>query len=936
MSVQQGTTFGPYSILGKLGSGGMGEVYRAHDPRIGREVAIKLLPASLSAQEDFLIRFEQEAKAAGMLNHPNLLTIFDVGRTKKGSPFIVSELLHGETLRDRLNESPIPPRKVIDYALQVAQGLAAAHEKGIVHRDLKPENIFITSEGRVKILDFGLAKLNPQFAGDGPTFKMATQPGIVMGTVGYMSPEQVRGEAVDHRSDIFSFGTILYEMFTGSRAFQRDTSVETMSAILKDEPVEITELNPNFPAALEKIVRRCLEKQKEQRFQSARDLAFHIECLPPLTISATQAGAIRPSVSMPHPPPTLPPVPQGETRGLPVQSSIHESPTLAQPALRPTASVRAMQRPTVQRRIHKTAGWLIALLAGVIVLAVGFTAGKYLGRAGNGTHLPEFQRITFQRGEVRSARFARDGETIIYSAAWNGSPNELFLTRRNNHETRRLGVADADIVSISKNDELAVLLRRDRASGAGVLARVAMVGGTPREIQDGVVHADWSPDGNNLAVIRQSPVGLRVEYPIGTILYDTPHFIRELHVSPDGKKLAFIEPEMGANDISVIEDRKVRTLARGWSRGANGLAWAPDGESIYVTGSDTAAPPALYQVTLNGDVRVIARLTGSLKLQDIARDGMFLLNHNTWRASLMCAVPVPPPAAEPVTDTVSVAPGTLPAAESIPAPQPVTREEDFAWFDWSMAADLSSDGTTLLFNETREGGGNRSSIYLRKTDGSLPVRLGDGFADALSPDGKWALAHSGGKLVLLPTGSGEVREIKTTGAFDPGAEFFPDGNHVLVAGAEKGGAYALHTLDVTTGNLKRISPEGIWGDAPRPFAISPDGRVVAGMTGDKRIALYPVDGGKPTLLAVTRPEEVPIQWSADGQILYVYNPRELPSRVYRVNLTNDMRELWKEFTPADAAGVYKIAPIFVTPDGSRYAYNSLRILSDLYVMRIGR
>ncbi len=282
VQIAAGEQLGPYKILSLLGAGGMGEVYRAKDDRIGREVAIKVLPPALSADADRLRRFEQEARAAGRLNHPNILALYDVG-THKGSPYLVSELLQGETLRDRLRGKPLPLRKALDYALQMARGLAAAHENGIVHRDLKPENLFITKDERVKILDFGLAKLQPKRAQitdtdvSTETLVVNTEPGVVLGTLGYMSPEQVRGESADHRSDIFAFGAILYEMLSGQRAFQAKSSIETMHAILKEEPPELSKANRQIPRALEHIVRHCLEKVPEQRFHSARDLAFSLE-----------------------------------------------------------------------------------------------------------------------------------------------------------------------------------------------------------------------------------------------------------------------------------------------------------------------------------------------------------------------------------------------------------------------------------------------------------------------------------------------------------------------------------------------------------------------------------------------------------------------------------------------------------------------------------
>ena len=295
MTIPAGTRLGPYEILAPVGAGGMGEVYRARDTRLGRDVAVKVLPSSVSDDEQRLHRFEQEACAAGALNHPNILAIHDVGK-HDGSSYVVSELLEGETLRERMAGAALPQRKAIDYSLQIARGLAAAHQKGIVHRDLKPENIFITRDGRVKILDFGLAKLTEPADGqaktDIPTRRIDTDPGMVMGTAGYMSPEQVRGRPVDHRADIFSFGAILYEMLTGKRAFHGESAAETMSAILREDPPDLSESNKNLSPALERVMRHCLEKSPEERFHSARDLAFAIEALSGSTPTSTQTAAI--------------------------------------------------------------------------------------------------------------------------------------------------------------------------------------------------------------------------------------------------------------------------------------------------------------------------------------------------------------------------------------------------------------------------------------------------------------------------------------------------------------------------------------------------------------------------------------------------------------------------------------------------------------------
>src|SRR5688572_26925228 len=339
MALQPQSMLGPYQVTGLLGEGRLGAVYRARDTRLGRDVAIKVLTTVSFSDRERLQRFEQEARATGMLNHPNLLTIYDIGRDEEGNPFLVSEVLEGETLGSRLLRGPLSPRKAVDAALQMANGLAAAHEKGIVHRDLKPDNIFLTRDGRLKILDFGIAKLNATTSGEGPAFEMAaTEPGMVLGTVGYMSPEQVRGELVDQRSDIFSLGAIFYEMLTGNRAFKRNSGIETLGAILKDEPPELADVRPNCPPAVERLVRRCLEKDRELRFQSARDLGFHLETLSTMSqASSTLSGVARPA----------------PTNASTAIRAVTDAPTMRTPvpsAAAPTARTAAHPPPTAARR----------------------------------------------------------------------------------------------------------------------------------------------------------------------------------------------------------------------------------------------------------------------------------------------------------------------------------------------------------------------------------------------------------------------------------------------------------------------------------------------------------------------------------------------------------------------------------------------------------
>lgn len=383
-----GQTISHYSVTAKLGAGGMGEVWRARDARLNRDVAIKVLPASFASDADRLRRFEQEARATSVLNHPNILTVYDIGN-QDGSPFLVAELLEGEELREQLNAGALTPRRAIEYATQIASGLAAAHAKGIVHRDLKPENIFVTTDGRVKILDFGLAKLRPlsrtlDSGSDVQTQKAMTDPGVIMGTVGYMSPEQVRGEEADQRSDIFSFGAILYEMLSGQRAFRRDTMAETMTAILKEDPPELSETNAKINPQLGKIVRRCLEKKPERRFHSAHDLAFALEALSPPSTS----GAQQLSVS--------------ESQGLVVRS-------------------RLLNREYL--------GWVIAAIA-VLATTIILTTSYFRGKSVSRTATRQFALAQPSEGPLflQSAPvllFSPDGTHLVSTILVSGRP-QLF------------------------------------------------------------------------------------------------------------------------------------------------------------------------------------------------------------------------------------------------------------------------------------------------------------------------------------------------------------------------------------------------------------------------------------------------------------------------------------------------------------------------------
>jgi Tol biopolymer transport system component len=579
MALTAGTKLGPYEIQSPLGAGGMGEVYRARDTRLGREVAIKVLPEALARDADRLHRFEQEARTIAALNHPNILAIHDIG-THDGAPFLVSELLEGMTLREKLEAGPLPVRRAIEYALGFAQGLAAAHEKGIVHRDLKPENVFITRDGRVKVLDFGLAKLvRPEERTETAlTLGSGTLPGMVMGTVGYMSPEQVRGEASDARSDIFSFGAVLYEMMTGKRAFKRDTSAETMTAVLREEPPELSDTGWQGPLGLQRILTRCLEKSVERRFQSASDLAFAIESL---------SG---------------------------------------------TSSAKSVAQPKADQ------GWLpwAAALAAVVVLAA---AAWLAGRWSAAKPQPKFTRLTYQQGFLSNARFARDGGTVVYSAQWNNDPLQIYSVRMEFPQSTKLDLPSAALLALSSSGDVELTL--DTAYHAnllsGTMAQTQMSGGTPRSLEKEVIAADYAPDGKTLAVVRHANRKVQLEYPAGKVLYTTSGYLDYVRVSPSGKQVAFLEHPVYDDDrgwVAIVDEAGNHKLLSKEYGGIQGLAWSRTGTEIWFTAADQTTDQQLYGVGLEGKVRQILAAPQRTRLMDIAADGRVLLSNEQYRTEI--------------------------------------------------------------------------------------------------------------------------------------------------------------------------------------------------------------------------------------------------------------------------------------------------------------
>jgi serine/threonine protein kinase len=852
MTLSVGTRLGPYEIVAPIGAGGMGEVYRAKDPRLGRDVAIKVLPASFSSDADRLKRFEQEARAAGVLNHPNITAVYDIGHAD-GSLFVVQELLEGETLRSELASGRLPPRRATEYAVQIAQGLAAAHEKGIVHRDLKPENLFVTKDGRVKILDFGLAKLTQaEGTPDASNVATATEPGVVMGTLGYMSPEQVKAKPADARSDIFALGAILYEMLAGQRAFRGDSAGETMAAILKEDPPELSVTNQNVSPGLERIVRHCLEKNPERRFQSASDIAFDLETLSGLSTPRVQAS-------------------EGPLR-------------LSGPF------------------------WLAA--AGLALALAGLLAGRFLWKA-PAASVPAFHRLTYRRGYVWSGRFSPDGHTVVYAANWDGAETtQLFSSRTENPGSTLLDLQGRWIESISRSGEMLILTDVLTSTGyahQGLLRTAPLSGGAARDLFEEVVAASWAPDGQSMALVRAPGWRHRLEFPAGKVLYETSGWVSHPRVSPKGDVVAFLDhPQFGDDSGSVaIIDRsgKKTALSTSWSS-EQGLSWAPSGEEIWFTATEGGSNRALYAVTRSGRQRLVTRSPGVITLQDVSAEGRVLLNHANERIGMV---------------------GLLPDGKT----------QYLSWLDWSRAPCLSNDGATMAFTEEAEGGGVGYSIYLRKTDGSPAVRLGEGEGLALSPDGKWVLSavvrQDPAPLVLLPTGAGEPKPLLRDSINHDAspAAFSPDGRRIVFTGSEPGRGRRTWVQDLEGGKARPITPEGVVGTV-----VSPDGRLVAAKGPDQKVGLYPLDAGPARPVEGFEPNDVLLRWSSDGKFLYAGsgNRRSLTARVFRIELSNGLREPWKEFSLPDPTGVSGVSCSAITPDGKTFVFSYSQQFSDLYVV----
>jgi len=860
MPLVSGTKLGPYEVLGSLGAGGMGEVYRARDNRLGRDVALKIIPESFVSDADRLHRFEQESRAVAARNHPNILAIHDVGQ-HSGSPFLVSELLDGESLRAVLDRGALPQRRAIDYGVQIAQGLAAAHAKDIVHRDLKPENLFLTKDGRIKILDFGLAKLTKKPSGAGPDSdgvtltSSQTAVGMVVGTASYMAPEQVRGESVDPRTDIFTFGAVLFEMLSGRRAFRRDTSAETMTAVLKDDPAEWADSEHPVSPALDRIVRRCLEKSPEQRFQSTKDLAFALDAL------------------------------SGTSQSSAAQKKI---------------AVVARKPWTV----------MIGALCGIAAIAVAYFAG-----ARSSVKNASFQRLTFQRGYIRGARFTPDGQRVFYSAEWEGRPFEVFSTRIGDHTAKSLDLKSAMVVGVSAAGDLALLtnVRRTPESNwmqYGTLARVSESGGAPREILEDVWDADISRDGKHFAVVRSAGGPQQLEYPIGHVLFKTNGYISHPRISPDGKSVAFLEHPVFGDDRGYLDIVDASANARRLTSEAQaeeGVAWSSDGrEILHSAASPTAQDRIVLAVAPSGKSRQVLNIPGYIAVWDVAADGRLLMSIETFTGAQMVASPANSP------------------------------ERDVSALGWGTYGALSADAKTIVFGEVGIFTSRDYLVFFRRLDASGGVEIGEGSAIGITPDGKYAIAFVPSeptKLRILPTGPGETRTLNVAPVHVDRSliSWMPGAKEFVFLGHEEGKPLRGYHVSLEGGPARpltnlpgahfwnRVSPDGKFVLETSAVANQPEQNLIVELaTGKVRPA--------PLL-----PADQPVDWDQDGAHAFVVQKNGAEATIYRIDMASGKREVWKQIRPTDPAGILSIRGFFVTPSGSAYTYSASRGLSMLYV-----
>ncbi len=864
MKIAAGTRLGPYEIEHAIGAGGMGVVYRADDSRLGRKVAIKVLP---HARGEHFRRFEREARTIGALNHPNLLTLHDVG-DHEGVPFLVTEMLDGESLRARLSRGPLRLREAIQIGADVARGLAAAHDAGVIHRDVKPDNIFLTTEGRTKVLDFGIAKLRrASVEMDAVTADIATEPtvapntrdtGLVIGTPGYMAPEQLDGGKIDERTDIFALGVVLYEMICGKRAFVSDSAVEESYAILKT-PAEPPK---GATKALARVVLRCLEKRPDARFQSAIDLAFALDELDASTDPVSRISKV-----------SIEPDPRQSAR------------TIRDP------------EPAVRQRT-RALGWIaLATAVAGAALVVGFLMGRGTTTPPAGLTPrwpslveggPAYRRVTYHTQSVWHARLAPDGGSVLYSALRDGR-EQVIRSQIAQPSILPLQI-DGRLLSVSSKGELAVLLGDPDAGGT--LARV-IEGSGPRAIADRVTDATWLPDGDKIAVVRE---GSSIEYPIGTeIVGIKTGKLGFLRASPGGDRFAYVEHPASQDSrgrVIVVDTSGKQLLASSPQIGIESVAWSPDGTEIWFSNG-----PLMFGLDRAGKERVVLRGATRLVLADV-RAGKILVAPTDVRLKMFTG-----PRGGPFREV--------------------------GWFDSSEVESISSDGTSIAFFEAA-GTGETTEGYAQflKRGDQPPALIAHSYRLALLPDASGMIAVADANtLKRIPTGVGTtttvplgpIASLDTSGRVSVSWS----GRYVVIADGEPAAAQKLWRIDLELGTQVPLAPaRGV-----EAHAISPDGQTVALTGAAGGVDLVTVGGATRGISGPTG--ERPLSFTADGTAVFVMHVANDTIEVDRIDLASGARTSWTRITPEQRPVYYAVA---LDGTGEIIAYSTNSDASDLYVL----
>ncbi len=897
-----GETIGPYEVLSELGSGAMGVVYLAQDARLGRKIALKLLPSQFTNDKDRLRRFQQEARAASALNHPNILTVHEVEQ-RSGLHYIATEFVDGVTLRQHMNTRRMSLDEVLNIAIQVASALQAAHTAGIAHRDIKPENIMIRSDGYIKVLDFGLAKLAEK---DLSPATAETNPGVVMGTPRYMSPEQARGLDVDRRTDIFSLGAVVYEMVTGKVPFDGLTTSDIIAALIKDEPESMSLSVPELPSVFEQVVNKALTKDPDLRYQTIAEFLSDLQRLKnEIQLDAlvrTNADGSRFLFEDSGNPQTT------RTRGL-------------------SSTDPHAQRKTKQLLTNISNNWTVGVSLGVLVVVatVAIAAVVSLNRRKSASiaTISTPHSLTNRDGFISATRFAPDGKRIIYSAGFDGKPLELFFTDVQGSESQSAGIQSAALKSVSRSGKIAVLFNFELnwSDGYnGTLVILPAEGGKPEVMMDGIDDAAFAPDGNTFAIMRSVMGEQQLEYPAGHVLYKSSGWMSYPRFSPKGDKIAFFEHPLGdfSGSIAVFDlaSQKKTDISTDW-KSLKGLAWNPKNDEIWFGGSKVGRLLSINAVSLSGLVRMkVYEVAGmGARVDDISDDGKMLITQGSNHSTMM------------------ILEGSKSATEA-----PVGSQ-----FAWSTSADISADGKALLYYEWGYETSNHfgeNAVYLRKLDRSERVQLGLGKALALSPDGNWALAlqqtSPQPQLVLLSTSPGESKTLQNHGIKEYHyASFFPDGRQILFTGVEarEDAAIRSYVQDVNTGEVHPLTEE-----LTVALRVSPDGKRVITLQPDKTYYIQPLYGGEPKAIPGLETDDEPIQWSDDGRALYVIGPGEFATKIYRVNLATGDRREWKNIDPPNKVGLVGLelnpGGILITPDGKVCVYTYWILLQQILTTSI--